>query len=131
TTSVENNKAEVNRLSRQVGELKKNKQDATELMNQVHKLKTQSENDEKELDLVNEKQKNMLLEIPNLLDLSEVPLGKDENENVEYRKNGTPRSFDFTPLDHSDLGEKLGMLDFDIASKITGARFAVYKKGLA
>ena len=71
-----------------------------------------------------------MLTIPNLLDAS-VPKGKDENENVEYRKWGTPRTFAFKPSDHADVGEKLGMLDFEAGAKVTGARFVFLKAGLA
>jgi seryl-tRNA synthetase len=130
TTKVEGIKAEQNKLSKEIGELKKNKLDATEKMSMVAKLKSDAEASELELTQVQEEQKNILLTIPNLLDPS-VPRGKDENENVEYRKWGVPRNFDFTPLDHADIGEKLKLLDFDIASKITGARFVVLKGGLA
>lgn len=130
TTKVETIKAEQNKLSREIGELKKNKLDASEKMNLVAKLKSDSESSEAELVKVQEEQKNILLMIPNLLDPS-VPVGKDEDQNVEYKKWGTPRVFDFTPLDHADVGEKLRLLDFDIASKITGARFVVLKGNLA
>jgi seryl-tRNA synthetase len=130
TTKVETIKAEQNKLSREIGELKKNKLDASEKMNLVAKLKSDSESSEAELVKVQEEQKNILLMIPNLLDPS-VPVGKDEDQNVEYKKWGTHRVFDFTPLDHADVGEKLRLLDFDIASKITGARFVVLKGNLA
>lgn len=130
TTSSETQKAEINKLSKDIGELKKNKQDATELMSKVTALKTQMEGDAKELDLIQEKQKNLLLGIPNLLD-SSVPVGKDEDDNVESSRWGTPRTFDFTPVDHADIGEKLGLLDFESAAKVTGARFVFYKGALA
>lgn len=130
TQSVETRKAEMNSISRQVGELKKAKQDAQHLMDQVAKLKSAVADDEKELETVQEDQRSLLLGIPNLLD-SSVPKGKDENENVEYRKWGTPRNFDFKPFDHADVGEKLGMLDFEAGAKVTGARFVFLKGGLA
>lgn len=130
TTSSETQKAEINKLSKDIGELKKNKQDATELMSKVTALKTQMEGDAKELDLIQEKQKNLLLGIPNLLD-SSVPVGKDEDDNVESSRWGTPRTFDFNPVDHADIGEKLGLLDFESAAKVTGARFVFYKGALA
>lgn len=130
TQSVETRKAEMNGISRQVGELKKAKQDAQHLMDKVAELKAAVADDEKNLDHVLEEQRNLLLTIPNLLDAS-VPKGKDETENVEYRKWGTPRAFDFTPLDHADVGEKLGMLDFEAGAKVTGARFVFLKSGLA
>jgi len=88
------------------------------------------ESEASELDEVQKKQTGLLLNIPNLPDQS-VPVGKDEDHNVEVKKWGNPRVFDFTPVDHADIGEKLGMLDFESAAKITGARFVVYKAGIA
>ena len=130
TTASETKKAEINKLSREIGELKKNKQDAASLMNQVASLKNEMEKEAKELDDVQLKQTNLLLNIPNLPD-SSVPVGKTEEENVEEKRWGIPRSFDFTPVDHADIGEKLGMLDFEAGARITGARFVVYKAGIA
>ncbi len=130
TTSSETQKSEINKLSKEVGELKKNKQDATELMSKVTTLKSQMEGDAKELDVIQDQQKNLLLGIPNLLD-SSVPVGKDEEDNVEASRWGTPRTFDFPPADHADIGEKLGLLDFESAAKVTGARFVFYKGALA
>ncbi len=130
TTASETKKADINKLSREIGELKKNKLDASELMNQVASLKVEMEKDAKELDEVQVKQNNLLLNIPNLPD-SSVPVGKSEEENKEVKRWGTPRVFDFTPADHADIGEKLGMLDFETAAKITGARFVIYRAGIA
>jgi len=130
TTLSETKKAEINKLSREIGELKKSKQDATSLMDKVSNLKMEMEKDAKELDQVQFKQNEILLTIPNLLDPS-TPIGKTEEENVEVKRWGTPREISFNPLDHADLGEKLGMLDFESAAKITGARFVVYKGALA
>ncbi|MFL5785501.1 MAG: serine--tRNA ligase [Bacteriovoracaceae bacterium] len=130
TTASETKKAEINKLSREIGELKKNKQNADAPMKQVADLKASMETDAKELDSILAKQTQLLLNIPNLPDTS-VPVGKDENENVEVKRWGTPRNFDFTPVDHADIGEKLGMLDFESAAKITGARFVVYRAGIA
>ena len=129
-TSSESKKAELNKLSREIGELKKNKLDASELMNQVASLKATMEKEATELDEVQLKQTNILLNIPNLPD-STVPVGKSEEDNVEAKRWGTPRVFDFTPADHADIGEKLGMLDFEAGARITGARFVVYKAGVA
>jgi seryl-tRNA synthetase len=130
TTASETKKAEINKLSREIGELKKSKQDAAAPMAQVAKLKADMEQEAKDLDAVQNKQTQLLLGIPNLLDAS-TPVGKSEDDNVEVKKWGTPRNFDFTPLDHADVGEKLGMLDFESAAKITGARFVVYRAGIA
>jgi seryl-tRNA synthetase len=130
TTSSETKKAEVNKLSREIGELKKNKQDADSQMKQVAQLKSTMESEAYELEEVQKKQTSILLNIPNLPEKS-VPVGKDEDHNVEVKRWGNPRVFDFTPVDHADIGERLGMLDFESAAKITGARFVVYKAGIA
>lgn len=127
---VEKTKAEINQLSREVGELKKAKQDADKLMRMVGLLKIQIDGDEQSLVATQEELNKALLELPNMLDAS-VPPGKDENENVEYRKWGSPRNFAFKPFDHADVGEKLGMLDFEAGAKVTGARFVFLKGGLA
>jgi seryl-tRNA synthetase len=130
TLASETKKAEINKISREIGELKKNKQDATAPMAQVASLKAEMEKEATELDEVQLKQTNILLNIPNLPDAT-VPVGKSEDDNVEASRWGTPRVFDFTPLDHADVGENLGMLDFEAGAKITGARFVVYKKAVA
>ncbi|MCM2350301.1 MAG: serine--tRNA ligase [Bacteriovoracaceae bacterium] len=130
TLASETKKAEINKISREIGELKKNKQDAAEPMAKVAALKAYMEKEAKELDEVQTKQTELLLNIPNL-PVDSVPVGKDEEENVEVGRWGTPREMDFTPVDHAELGERLGILDFDIATKITGARFVVYKGAAA
>src|SRR5690606_19133387 len=66
------------------------------------------------------------LSIPNLLDES-VPAGKGEDDNREIRRWGEPRKYDFKPLDHVEIGEKLAILDFERAAKLSGARFSVYR----
>lgn len=130
TTASETKKAEINKISKEIGELKKSKQDASAPMARVVELKADMEKEATELDQVQQKQYQLLLGIPNLLDPS-TPAGKSEDDNVEVKRWGTPRKFDFTPLDHADVGEKLGMLDFESAAKITGARFVVYRSGIA
>jgi seryl-tRNA synthetase len=130
TTSSETKKAELNKYSREIGELKKNKQDAAAPMATVSTLKAEMDKEATELDAIQKRQYDMLLNIPNLPDDS-VPVGKSEEENTVAKSWGTPRKFDFSPLDHADVGEKLGMLDFESAAKITGARFVVYRAGIA
>ena len=130
TTASETKKAEINKFSREIGELKKNKQDASAPMAQVAQLKTEMEKDATELEVVQAKQNELLLNIPNIPEAS-VPVGKSEEENVEVSRWGTPKNFDFTPVDHAVLGENLGILDFETAAKITGARFVVYKGAAA
>jgi seryl-tRNA synthetase len=130
TTLSETKKAEINKLSREIGELKKTKQNADAPMAQVATLKSEMDKEAKELDEVQAKQTGLLLTIPNL-PVDSVPVGKDEEQNVEVARWGTPRNFDFTPIDHAVLGEKLDILDFETAGKITGARFVVYKGAAA
>ena len=91
----------------------------------------------KEIENLSKKQKiikneldNLLSSIPNL-PLDEVPVGKDENGNVEVTKSGEIKDFKFKPLSHYELGEKLNMLDFDLATKTTGSRFVFVKDKLA
>ena len=99
-------------------------------MKEVSDAKKTIESSESELQLVEEKINYSLSGLPNLL-AEDVPLGKDEESNVEVERWGTPRDFDFAPKDHHELGEKLGMLDFERGARLTGSRFVVYKKGLA
>ena len=90
-----------------------------------------------ELEKVSEKQKNTKIELDNILSgipnipHQDVPIGKDENDNVEVLKAGKVPEFDFKPKSHYELGENLGMLDFDLATKTTGSRFVFVKKELA
>jgi seryl-tRNA synthetase len=84
---------------------------------------------EQELEAIQTELETLLLNIPNTLD-GDVPDGKSEVDNVEIKRWGEPRQFDFQPKDHTELGEKLGM-DFEAAAKLTGARFVVLKGPLA
>lgn len=130
TSLVETNKAEMNKLSKEVGLKKKNGEDAADLMQKVADLKKANEESDKKLSEIQESITHELEVIPNVL-ADDVPFGKDESDNVEVKKVGTPRTFSFAVKEHSDLGEKLDMLDFERAAKLTGARFVVYKKDLA
>jgi len=130
TQTVENKKAEMNKLSKEIGLLKKEGKDASEKMAQVHQAKTEMANSDLALSKVQDEQKDLLSRIPNLIS-DDVPVGDSAEQNVEIKRWGTPRKFDFTPKDHADLGEALGQLDFERGTKLTGARFTVYKKHLA
>ena len=88
------------------------------------------ENLSKEQKIIKNELDNLLSSIPNL-PLDEVPVGKDENDNVEVTKSGDIKDFKFKPLSHYELGEKLNMLDFDLATKTTGSRFVFVKDKLA
>jgi seryl-tRNA synthetase len=124
-TVSETLKAQRNKASEEIAQLKKNKQDATAQINATKELRekiTEAENTAEEADA---RLRSILLNIPNLPDDS-VPVGKSEADNVEVRTWGTAPEFDFAPKAHWELGEELGVLDLERAAKITGARFAVY-----
>lgn len=123
---VETLKARRNSVSEEVGRLKKNGEDAESLVLEMREVgQTIKELEEKSTDIVQEMQK-VLYEIPNIPH-SSVPVGADESDNVEVRTWGTPRVFDFEPKAHYEVGEKLDVLDFVRAAKVTGARFTFYK----
>ena len=123
--------AQRNSLSKQIGVLmgQGKKDEAEAAKAQVAQLKTDLENIESELPQVQAALDDLLLRIPNLPHES-VPVGKDETENVEVRKVGTPRTFDFDIKDHVDLGAALG-LDFEKAAELSGARFSLMKGKIA
>lgn len=125
-TEVEKLKAERNEKSKQIGILKRNKQDATEVLNSVAFIGDEIKKLDDEVVAIDEQIRNTLLATPNLLHES-VPVGKDENDNPEIKRFMEPTKFDFTPKAHYEIGEKLGILDFDRASKITGSRFVCYR----
>ncbi len=119
-----------NELSRQIGEAKRQGRDAVELMDEVARIKEdlpQLEVREKQL---GEDLTTLLSTLPNA-PAADTPDGPDEEHNVEMRRWGTPRQFDFTPKEHDALGEGLGLMDFAGAAKLSGARFVVLKGALA
>jgi seryl-tRNA synthetase len=124
-TEAETLKAQRNKASEQIAQLKKNKQDATALIEETKNSREKIAELEKSAEAAEAAMREILLSIPNLPHAS-VPVGKSADDNVEVRKWGTLPSFDFTPKPHWELGEQLGVLDLERASKITGARFAVY-----
>jgi seryl-tRNA synthetase len=124
-TQAETLKAQRNQATEEIAKLKKDKQDATALINETKQLREKISEAEKHAEESDAKLRNILTGIPNLPDDS-VPLGKSEADNVEVRRWGTPPQFDFTPKPHWELGEQLGVLDLERAAKLTGARFAVY-----
>lgn len=140
-TDVENKRKELqvyteelqsqkNAGAKKIGELKRSGGNADELLAQMQKLSDEMKAAENKLRELQAVITNASLAIPNLPDDS-VPVGADESDNVEIRKWGTPRVFDFEVKDHTDIGEGLGQLDFVLASKLTGARFSTLKGGLA
>ena len=100
------------------------------LFEKYKEISKKIENLSKEQKIIKNELDNLLSSIPNL-PLDEVPVGKDENDNIEVTKSGEIKDFKFKPLSHYELGEKLNMLDFDLATKTTGSRFVFVKDKLA
>jgi seryl-tRNA synthetase len=129
-TRTEELQARRNALSKQVGILKGKGEDASGVLAEVGGLGEEAKANESALASIQERMNAFLRMIPNI-PRPEVAAGKSSEENVEVRRWGTPRAFDFTAKDHVDVGAGLGMLDFDTAAKLSGARFSVLKGGLA
>lgn len=121
--------AQRNSLSKEIGIAKKSGADASELMAKAAAIPEELGQLEKKLDEIRAELENLLLRVPNLPHES-CPVGKDETENVEVRRWGVPREFDFEVKDHVDVGAPLGM-DFDTAAKLSGARFCFMKGQIA
>jgi seryl-tRNA synthetase len=119
-----------NTLSKQIGQLKAKGEDASEVLAQVAHDKTAQADAEAEVTKIDAELAAALSGIPNL-PADDVPDGKDENDNVELRLVGDVPAFDFTPKEHFDLGEDLGLMDFEAAAKMSGSRFVVLKGALA
>ncbi|MBS0309668.1 MAG: serine--tRNA ligase [Proteobacteria bacterium] len=128
-TRTEELQGKRNTLSKQIGILKGKGEDASAVMAEVGGIGDELKTSAERLDVVQTKLSDFMLTIPNLPHES-VPAGQDESANVEVRKVGAPRAFDFEVKDHVDVGAALG-LDFDVATKLTGSRFAVMKGGIA
>ncbi|GHA97554.1 serine--tRNA ligase [Shewanella indica] len=111
-----------NAISKSIGQAKSRGEDVAPIMAQVGDLGSQLDSKKQELSALLEELDAIAMSIPNLPDES-VPVGSDENDNVEIRRWGTPREFDFPVRDHVDLGEQLKGLDFKSAVKVTGSRF--------
>jgi len=129
-TKTESLQQERNTRSKNIGKAKAAGEDIAPLMQAVEQLKQDLASAEIELVKVQNAFDELLSSVPNI-PADEVPEGKSEDDNVEIRTWGSPREFDFPVVDHVDIGAKLGGLDFDTASKITGSRFAVMRGGVA
>ncbi len=122
--------AERNAKSRAIGMAKGKGEDTSTLMKEVADIGAALKQAETELEQIQNELTGIALSIPNIPHES-VPDGKNENDNAEIRRWGEPRKFDFQPKDHTDLGETLGLMDFEAAAKISGARFVVMYSELA
>ena len=124
--NTERLKEKKNRLSGEIGKLKKSGADASALMREVEELSEAIRSSEGPLADTEARFEQLMLTLPNLPHAS-VKVGKDERDNREVRRWGEPPKFGFAPKNHWDIGEELGILDFARAAKIAGARFAVYR----
>ena len=122
--------SERNSKSKNIGLAKAKGENIQPMLDEVAHLGDALKAAEDELSAIQTRLDDLLMIIPNMPHES-VPVGKDENDNVEIRKWGKPKQFDFAAKDHVELGERLGQLDFETASKITGSRFAVMNGQLA
>ena len=129
-TETQELQAERNQVSTQVAQFKARGEDASQLIAKVNAQADRRKALEQELNGIQAKLDDFLRGIPNVPHQS-VPAGKSSADNPEMRKVGTPRAFNFTAKDHVDVGERLGLLDFATASKLSGARFSVMKAGIA
>ncbi|MDW8096478.1 MAG: serine--tRNA ligase, partial [Aquificaceae bacterium] len=123
---LETLRAERNTKSKEIGALKKKGEDTKTLEEEVKRIKERIESYEVELLSVEDQLKDTLLRIPNIPHHS-VPFGEDESHNLEVRSWGKPRDFSFEPKPHWEVGERLGIFDFERAGKLSGSRFVVLK----
>lgn len=119
-------KARQNIAGKMIPQLKKEGKDTSELMAEMNAVKDAIKADDDELTALENKQKSIMYEFPNIPSET-TPIGKDDSENVEIRRWGEPRKFDFEAEAHWDIGARLGILDPETAAKVTGARFHFYK----
>lgn len=125
-TSTEQLKAQRNKASDEIARLKKAKENADALLAEMKQVSDRIKSADERIAQLDAKQRELLLTIPNVPHAS-VPVGHSAAENVEVRRWGTPPKFDFTARPHWEVGERAGILDLAAATKVTGARFAIYK----
>jgi seryl-tRNA synthetase len=121
-TEVNNLRNKRNRLTEDIAKLRRQGADASSLVREAEQIPDQIKELEKKTDELQRMVTDTLMSLPNILHES-VPFGKDESGNVEVRRWGQPRVFDFKPLDHIDLSTRLGLIDVERAAKVVGARF--------
>ncbi|MDX9862036.1 MAG: serine--tRNA ligase [Rhodospirillales bacterium] len=129
-TRAQDIQAERNRLAKEIGAAKARGEDAAEAIAKVSRSKQEQAEAEETARLAEAELEMALTALPNV-PAESVPVGPDESANVELRRWGQPREFDFEPREHFDIGESLGLMDFDAAAKLSGARFVVLKGPLA
>ena len=127
---LEKLKEKKNRLSGEIGKLKKSSADVTGLLREVEQLSDQIRESEKPLAEIERRFEQFMLTVPNLPHI-DVKVGKDGDDNRELRRWGVPPHFDFSARNHWEIGEELNILDFQRAAKLAGARFVIYKGAAA
>jgi seryl-tRNA synthetase len=125
-SSTEQLKAQRNKASDEIARLKKAKENADALLAEMKQVSDRIKSADERIAQLDAKQRELLLTIPNVPH-ARVPVGHSAAENVEVRRWGTPPKFDFAPKPHWEVGERTGILDLTAATKVTGARFAIYK----
>lgn len=129
-SEVEILKNKRNTESAEIARRKKAKEDASEIIAEMGEVSSKIKELDVKLSQLEEKVNYFQMTIPNIYH-SSTPIGKDENENVEIRKWGEPRKFDFKPKEHWEIGEELGILDFERGAKLGGSRFTIYRGAAA
>ena len=124
---VEDLKAIRNKRSEEIAVLKRKREDATDVINDMKKVSDEITTRDIEVKQISEEINEKIIRIPNLIS-DETPFGETEDENIEVRRIGKVREFDFEPKAHWDLVEELDIADFERAAKISGSRFVFYKK---
>ncbi len=123
---VEEMKAKQNKASKEIPKLKQKGEDASEVLKEMKELSSTIGKKDVEVKEIQVELRGKLLEIPNIPN-ADIPEGTSEDDNLEIKKHGTPREFDFEIKAHWDLGTDLDILDFERATKITGSRFTLFK----
>ena len=123
---VEQKKAKQNEISKQIPQLKKAGEDTTQIFAEMKELSNEIKTDDEKVRDIDAQLRDFMLRIPNI-PCDDCPVGVDDSDNLEMRRNGTPREFTFEPKAHWDIGTSLDILDFERGTKIAGTRFTVYK----
>ena len=125
-TEVEKKKAQQNEISKKIPQMKKAGEDTTQIFADMKELSNEIKEADDKVREIDAQLRDYMLRIPNIPNES-CPIGNDDADNVELRRNGTPREFTFEPKAHWDIGTGLDILDFERGTKIAGTRFTVYK----
>ena len=129
-SDTEKMQAELNQVSKQIGTIKNEGKDSSDLQKQATKLTSDIKEKSKELDTLLIKINQFIISLPNLVD-DDIPEGNCEEDNLEIRKWGEVKNFNFIPKDHLELGKELNGIDMELGVKITGSRYSVLKTQIA